>query len=163
MGKLWSSAGEHLKKGHMEQFESNSNQICVWHYLFLQFHCRENVTQINFSFQRQAKSYIYFSCVQTLTCCAWARLRCQFCPPSEPLKNKTKVKCSGTSQELTRDQRHQISSLWQKSEGEKEEECFCPLMLFGVRSSVFSSAVHWWEVTGGISVLWGGLWPVKGS
>lgn len=115
----------------------------------------------HFSFHRRAKSYVYSSCVGTLACCAGARLHRQFCPPSEPLRDRTKVKGSGRPHEFTRDQRHQSSSLWQKSEG--DEERFCPLMLFGVRSSVFNLVVNWWDFTGGPNVLWGGLWPVKGS
>lgn len=69
----------------------------------------------HFSFHRRAKSYVYSSCVGTLACCAGARLHRLFCPPWEPLRDRTKVKGSRRPHEFTRDQRHQ--SWWNLTGG----------------------------------------------
>lgn len=86
----------------------------VWRYLFFWIQGRE-MWHIwifgHFSPQFLAKMYLYSSCMGTVACCARARLRCHFCPPSEPLRNKMKVKISWTSYSWIRDQRRQVNNV----------------------------------------------------
>lgn len=94
----------------------------VWRYLFFWIQRREMWHRWIFGRffpQCQAKMYIYSSCMGIVECCARARLRCHGCPPSEPLRNKTKVKISRNSYPLIRDRRHQINNFvgrnWKKN------------------------------------------------
>lgn len=96
----------------------------VWRYLFFWIQRREMWHRWifgHFFSQCQARMYIYSSCMGIVECCARARLRCQFCPPSEPLRNKMKVKISRNSYSLIRDQRRQINNFVGRNRKQKQQ------------------------------------------
>lgn len=128
----------------------------VRRYLFFWIHRREMWHRWifgHFFSHFQAKMFFYASCMGIGECCARARLRCQSCPPSEPLRNKMKVKISRTSYSWIRGQRRQINNVvgrnWKKKQQHRKAFIFfcflfCKLLHFISVSQTFGDD---WKMT----------------